>query len=139
MTHVLRVADAVVPLDFLVSPDDPLSEILDRMAGRGVSAVAVVGDAGHVLGILTAGDALRLLLKEGRQSKVAARDVMTRTVLCVTEEEELLDAARVMVQRNLRQLPVVREGTILGFVTRESALHVLARHPDVPAISHETH
>jgi CBS domain-containing protein len=139
MTHVLRVADAVVPLDFHVSPDDSLSEILDRMAGRGVSAVAVVGDAGHVLGILTAGDALRLLLKEGRQSTVAARDVMTRTVLCVTEEEELLDAARVMVQRNLRQLPVVREGTILGFVTRESALHVLARHPDAPPISQENH
>jgi CBS domain-containing protein len=137
MTHVLRVADALVPLDLHVNPEDPLSEVLDLMAGRGISAVAVVGDAGHVLGILTAGDALRLFLKEGRKSTVAARDVMTRAVLCVTEEEELLDAARVMVQRNLRQLPVVREGSVLGFVTRESALHVLARQPDASSTQQE--
>lgn len=131
MTRNLRVADALVTMDFQVAPDDPLPDVLDAMAVRGFSAVAVVGESGHVLGILTAGDALRLFLKEGRQSTAAARDVMTRAVLCVTEEEDLLDAARVMVQRNLRQLPVVKEGTMMGFVTRESALHVLAKHPEV--------
>jgi CBS domain-containing protein len=129
MTHRLRVADALVPLDTHVGPESPLADVLDIMARRAVSAVAVVGDSGQVLGILTAGDALRLFLKEGAKSTVAARDVMTRAVLCVTEEQELLDAARVMVQKNLRQLPVVREGAVLGFVTRESVLHVLTRHP----------
>ena len=129
MTHRLRVADALVPLDTHVGPESPLADVLDIMSRRAVSAVAVVGDSGQVLGILTTGDALRLFLKEGAKSTVAARDVMTRAVLCVTEEQELLDAARVMVQKNLRQLPVVREGAVLGFVTRESVLHVLTRHP----------
>lgn len=131
MTHRLRVADALVPLDTHVGPDAPLAKVLEIMSRRGVSAVAVVGDSGQVLGILTAGDALRLFLKEGAHSTVAAREVMTRAVLCVTEEQELMDAARVMVQRNLRQLPVVREGAMLGFVTRESVLHVLTRQPNV--------
>ena len=55
---------------------------------------------------------------------------MTRTVLCVSEDQGLLDAANMMVNRDVEQLPVVREGELVGFVTRDSILRTLhgARH-----------
>jgi len=121
----LRVADALVPMAYRVYPDAPVGEVLDLMARKGITAVPVVGESLQVVGILTAGDGLRLFLDRGADPGVAIRDVMTRAVLCVTEEQELVDAARTMVNRNLRQLPVVRDGEMVGFLTRESVLRTL--------------
>jgi len=121
----LRVGDALVPTSYRVFPETPVDEVLDLMARKGVPAVAVVGESLQVVGILTAGDGLRLFLERGTQPEVATRDVMTRAVLCVTEDQELADAARTMVTRNLRQLPVTRDGEMVGFLTRESVLRTL--------------
>lgn len=121
----LRVADALVPMAYRVYPHAPVGEVLDLMARKGITAVPVVGESLEVVGILTAGDGLRLFLDRGADPGVAIREVMTRAVLCVTEEQELLDAARTMVNRNLRQLPVVRDGEMVGFLTRESVLRTL--------------
>jgi CBS domain-containing protein len=121
----LRVGDALVPTSYRVFPETPVDEVLDLMARKGVTAVAVVGESLQVVGILTAGDGLRLFLERGNQPEVATRDVMTRAVLCVTEDQELADAARTMVTRNLRQLPVTRDGEMVGFLTRESVLRTL--------------
>ena len=54
-----------------------------------------------------------------------ARDVMTRSVLCVSEDQTLVDVASLMVNRDVEQLPVVREGELVGFVTREAVLRAL--------------
>lgn len=121
----IRVGEAVTPTPYRVYPDTPLGEVLDLMARKGVTAIPVVGASLQVVGILTAGDGLRLLLETRGQVNVPAREVMTRAVLCVTEDQELEEAARLMVNRNLRQLPVVREGEIVGFLTREMVLRRL--------------
>ncbi|TVP49692.1 MAG: CBS domain-containing protein [Gemmatimonadales bacterium] len=121
----LRVSDALVPTSYRVFPETPVDEVLDLMARKGVPAVAVVGESLQVVGILTAGDGLRLFLARGNKPDVLTREVMTRAVLCVTEDQELADAARTMVTRNLRQLPVTRDGEMVGFLTRESVLRTL--------------
>lgn len=130
----MLVEDALLPVQYRVYPDTPLSEVLDLMVRRGIRAVPVVGEQYEVLGILTSGDALGHLLHGGgaedgpqaRRSDVSrARDVMTRTVLCVSEDQGLLDAANMMVNRDVEQLPVVREGELVGFVTRDSILGTL--------------
>jgi CBS domain-containing protein len=130
MAPPVRVADALVPMEYRVYPDTPVGEVLDLMARKRLSAVPVVGSSLQVVGILTSGDAIRLHLEGNTATETRARDVMTRTVLCVTEDETLVDAARTMVNRNLRQLPVVRDGELVGFLDRESALRILLRGPD---------
>ncbi len=64
---------------------------------------------------------------------MTARDVMTRTVLCVSEGQPLIEAAHMMVHKGVEQLPVVREGELIGIVTRAKvlrALHLGADHPN---------
>lgn len=129
------VEDALVPVQYRVYPDTPLGEVLDLMVRRRIRAVPVVGEQYEVLGILTSGDALGHLLHRGRPGDPdpevdggdvpRARDVMTRTVLCVSEDQGLVDAANMMVNRDVEQLPVVREGELVGFVTRDSILRAL--------------
>lgn len=131
----LRVEDALVPARYRVYPDTSIDEVVDLMVRKGVHAVPVVGQRYEVLGILTAGDALAYRLqgsgpggeRRGRTEAAPhlARDFMTRTVLCVSEEQPLAEAAHMMVNRDVEQLPVVRDGELVGFVTRDSILEAL--------------
>ena len=111
------------------------------MVRRGIRALPVVGERYEVLGVITTGDALSHILKEaptykmGTDGPMAARDVMTRSVLCVSETQTLGDAARKMVDRNVEQLPVVRDGELIGLVTRDSilkAMHAVSSDNDEP-------
>jgi CBS domain-containing protein len=134
----LLVEDALVTVRYRVYPDTPVSEVVDLMVRRGLHAVPVVGERYEVLGILTSGDALAHMLRENRRvddeakdddrdgaGSPTARDYMTRSVLCVSEDQALSEAANMMVNRDVEQIPVVREGELVGFVTRESILRAL--------------
>lgn len=127
----LVVKDALTPLQYRVYPDTPLEEVVDLMIRRGLHAVPVVGENHEVLGILTSGDALdhllpRRLSGEGREGgPVLTRDVMSRSVLCVSEDQPLVEAANTMINKDVAQLPVVREGELIGFLTRRTVLRQL--------------
>jgi CBS domain-containing protein len=130
------VADALTPVQYRVYPDTPLLEVLDLIVRQRLRVVPVVGEHYEVLGLITAGDALKHLPSrqhstesevepEGHGAPVRARDVMTRSILCVSEEQALTEAANIMVNRDVDQLPVVRTGELVGFLTRKSVLRIL--------------
>ena len=141
----LLVEDALQPAKYRVYADTPLSEVVDLMVRREIRAVPVVGERYEVLGIITTGDALDQVLREGRredvegeaqQEALTARDVMTRAVLCVSESQKLTDAGRMMVNRGVDLLPVVREGELIGLITRDAILSAL--HGDSHTTDPET-
>ena len=125
----MLVGHALKPAQYRVYPDTPLAEVVDLMVRREVRAVPVVGEQYEVLGIITSGDALHRVLNERpgapTREEVLARDVMTRAVLCVSEDQLLVEAANTMVMRDVEQLPVVRDGEFIGFVTRDTILRTL--------------
>ena len=130
----LRVEHAFEAVQYRVYPETPLTEVVDLMVRRGARAIPVVGEQYEVLGIITTGDALKRVLREGpgedaeghgERGVQTARDVMTRAVLCVSETQPLLDAARMMMNRDVEQLPVVRDGELIGLITRDAVLGAL--------------
>ncbi len=129
----LLVESALEPVRYRVYPQTPLSEVVDLMVRREVRALPVVGENFEVLGIITSGDALSLVLRDrpGEEAgdppreALAARDVMTRTVMCVSETQPLIDVGRMIINRDVDQLPVVREGALIGLITREAILRAL--------------
>lgn len=131
----LVVEDVMTPLSYRIYPDTPLSEVVDLMVRRQLRAVPVVGERLEVLGIITNGDILSHLLPRRRtgedeedqadQKPLLARDVMTRTVMCVSEDQSLLEAANLLVNKDVEQVPVVREGEMVGFLNRDTILKTL--------------
>jgi CBS domain-containing protein len=127
----LFVEDVLEPISHRLGPDAPLTDVIDLIVGRRVGAVPIVGEGGEVLGIITTGDALDQILRgsateDGVSGEMlTARDVMTRTVLCVAEGQPLLEAAHMMVHKKVEQLPVVREGELVGMITRSKVLRSL--------------
>lgn len=126
------VEDALTPLSYRIYPDSPIAEIQQLMMRRGVAALPVVGANHELLGIITSADVLTHTLSgresggpAGRNAPVA-RDLMTRSVLCVSEDESLLVASRSMISRGASMLPVVRDGEIIGFLTRGTVMRAFA-------------
>ncbi len=132
----LKVEDVLTPVTYRIYPNTPLDEVVDLMVRKNLQAVPVVGEKYEVLGMVTAAEALRYTLshrktgegdgaEKAEKAQVMARDVMSRSVMCVAEDESLLDAAGLMVNKGVAQLPVVREGEIIGLLTRDRVLRAL--------------
>ena len=132
----LLVEDMVEPIQYRVYPDTPYSEVVDLMVRRELQAVPVVGEDYEFLGVVTTGTALDEFVSRARAESVGgghaavrgeptAREVMTRTVMCVSEDQNLIEAASIMVNRGVEQLPVIRAGEMVGFLTRGEVLRWL--------------
>jgi CBS domain-containing protein len=121
-------------------PDDTLEEAVRLLQRHGVEALPVVGDAGQLLGLLSHRELLRLLVP-GYVQKVAAgaarpdpraslvRDAMVRSVVCVSEDQTLADAANLLASKDAERVPVVKDGVLRGFVTRADLVRRLLDSP----------
>jgi len=131
----LLVADGLAPLEYRVYPDTPLSDVVGLMVRQGVRAVPVVGEKLEFMGLITATDAIRYLVpehlrgeREDRETgRLTAREVMTRSVMCISEDQSLVEAANLIVNKGVSQVPVVRGGELVGFLSAETALQLLYR------------
>ncbi len=124
----VTVGDALTLLSYRIYPGTPITEIQHLMIRRGLSSVPVVGKNLEVLGVVTADDVLPHVLPDAKGAepftlrRLAAREVMARSVMCASPEEGLLEASRSMIARGMAQLPVVREGELIGFLERATVL-----------------
>jgi CBS domain-containing protein len=116
-------------------PDARLRDAARDMARARISALPVVDENGQLLGMLTEreliGDLLGTYLRReilgasartpnltGKDLRRTVREVMTRQVLCVSPDQPLAEAASLMVNKDLGRVPVVRDGRLVGLLTR---------------------
>ncbi|HEX2093562.1 MAG TPA: CBS domain-containing protein [Longimicrobiaceae bacterium] len=134
----LTVRDVMTPRVHRVSPDTPVRELLELVSTHRLRAVPVVGEEREVLGMVTDRDLLRHLLPaalrpgdagahsvDDSRRELRVRDIMSRSVMCVSEDQALAEVASVMVNKDVERLPVVSEGKLTGFLTRGDILRKL--------------
>jgi CBS domain-containing protein len=127
----LRVRDVMTQRVFRTSPDAPVQEVLDLIAEHRLRAIPVVGDDRQVLGMVTDRDLLRHFLPGVQRpadasaaawSETRVREVMSRSVICVSEDQALAEVTSMLVSKDIERLPVVHEGQLTGFLTRGDIL-----------------
>jgi CBS domain-containing protein len=137
----LTVRDIMTQRVHRVYPDTPVSELLELLARYELKAVPVVGEKREVLGIVTDRDLLRFLLPQVVQvgtgedgdlnpserslHDTPVREIMSRSVMCISEDQSLAELASIMVNKDVERLPVVSEGKLTGFLTRSDILRKL--------------
>jgi CBS domain-containing protein len=134
----VRVRDVMSSPVVCVPPDMRLKEVADLLVTRAISAVPVV-DHGELVGIVSEADLVPLELAPDprahlippadtplRLPKVAA-EAMTRAVVALPEDADAAEAGRLMLERRIRSIPIVRGRWVVGIVARRDLLEVLAR------------
>ncbi len=100
-----------------VSPDSAAYEALVMMAERGTGAVLVI-EQGGLLGIISAVDyGIRVVLQGKNGKDVLVREVMTSPVATVGSEVKIVDAMDIMTTKNIRHLPILENGELVGMVS----------------------
>ncbi len=138
----------------VINAEAPLLDAVKLMAQHRISGLPVVDAAGKPVGIISEGDLVRW--HEGLSDRQAnwldkladgyalapgflqavqdaghkVKAVMSPGVTTVTEETSARDLASIMSTRNIKRLPVVRDGRLVGIVARSDLVRALARHLD---------
>ena len=107
---------------FSVKPDASVLDALQLMAEKNTGAVMVVlGD--RVIGILSERDCVRKLELAGRTAKdTPVQDIMTADVLYVEAGQSVEECMAVMIEKNIRHLPVYENGKLLGVMSVRDVL-----------------
>ncbi len=139
------VSDVMTRTVVAVGRDAPFKEIVTTLVRWKVTAVPVVEEEGHVVGVVSEADLLAKqevkgdrdpsrreqmsmmedLLKAGGGT---AEEVMTTPAVTVGTDATVAEAARLMARRRVKRLPVVDgEGRLAGIVSRGDLLKVYLR------------
>ncbi|HZR98901.1 MAG TPA: universal stress protein [Chloroflexota bacterium] len=126
----------------VVRADEPLTSALRKLLRHRVSGAPVVDATGKLVGVLSEHDLLAwdqglldllagdpgMPLEDYRRRVATARvsDIMSRSPVTVDEDAPLNAAMRTLVHHAMRRLPVVRDGRLVGILTRADVLRALA-------------
>ena len=131
-----------------VGPDMQIGDVAQLILEHKVTALPVVDDDGKLLGIVSEGDLVRgskangearrswwLTLMTGAssvnadlagQSHRPVGEIMSKDVLLAAESEKLPRLIELLSRRRIKRLPIVKEGKLVGIVSRVDILRFLA-------------
>jgi CBS domain-containing protein len=148
----MRAMDVMTTGVITVHPDTSVQAVAKLLSERGISGVPVVDVADRLVGIVSEGDLLHRV-ETGTERPTrrrrswwldaiasdqelardyvkshgrTAKDVMTREVSSVTETTDLTEIAMLLETKRIKRVPVLREGQIVGIVSRANLVRALA-------------
>jgi len=134
-----------------VRPDTSVAEVARTLLDHQIQGVPVVDSSGQVVGMVTESDIVvqnanvhfptflqildaRIYLTSPRRFEeelrralgTTAQDVMTRRVWSVRPDDDISNAATLMVDHGINQIPIIAEGKLVGIVSRSDIIrHIL--------------
>lgn len=139
----------------VVAPETPVAAITELLAARGISAVPVIDSDGKPVGLVTEGDLIRrlaevprgtlgwfldrfrdprpLVARFAKAHGATAQDVMTADLVTVEEDATAEAIAQAMEKHHIRRIPVLRDGRLVGIVSRADLLRAVLRDVQAPA------
>lgn len=144
----MRATDVMVRDVVTVRPDTDVAEAIRLLADNDVSALPVLDNESNLIGMLSEADLIHraeisaekhrpwwleavtgasTLAEEFAKShgkKVG--EVMTDGVISVTEETQLSEIAALFERKRIKRVPVVKDGKLVGIVSRSNLIQALA-------------
>jgi CBS domain-containing protein len=100
-----------------VKPEQPVNEAVVKMEELS-AGTSVVMDGGNVVGIFSERDIIRKVVLKGKSiDDVKVQDIMTSNLITVAPDTSLDDCMKLMTEKRIRHLPVLRDGALCGIVS----------------------
>jgi CBS domain-containing protein len=144
----MKARDVMTLAVFTVKPTMSVKDLARLFMERRISAVPVVDDQGKIVGIVSEGDLVHrseisterrhpwwLVLMAGDEGLAAeyikahakkVGDIMTRKVITAEPDTPLQEIAAMLEKHGIRRLPIVRDGQLVGIVSRANLVQAIA-------------
>ncbi|MBN1794337.1 MAG: CBS domain-containing protein [Candidatus Omnitrophica bacterium] len=126
-----------------ISPEASLKEVGRVLKEKKVSGLPVTNTAGTVVGIITLTDLWRVLhriyswkgfektefgaqfndMLEQEKTNSKVKDIMTKTVISLSEDDSIDDAMRMMFENQIHTIPVTKDGRLIGIVGKRDIIY----------------
>jgi CBS domain-containing protein len=132
-------------------PDMTVRDVAKVLSENRISAIPITNDAGKVIGIVSEGDLIRraeigtqkqrswwlalftsniqLAEEYARAHARKVRDLMTHEVISANPETPLSEIAQLLERHNIKRVPVLDDGKLVGIVTRGNLVQAIATAP----------
>lgn len=143
----MRARDLMTTNLVTLPPDAPLEAVVHALADRHISGAPVVDSEGRLLGMITEGDLIKRLSAKDRPEQSwfsglfrsaadqaarfarvhgrQARDVMTTELATAQEDDSVEHVARIIEDKGVRRVPIVRDGKLVGVVSRADLIRAM--------------
>jgi CBS domain-containing protein len=114
VSDILRFKGATL---YTVSPETSLSAAVHVMADKDIGSLVVM-EYSKLVGVLTFREVIDTLAKShGTLGTAHVGEVMDKNPLTCTSETDLDDVRRMMLEKHVRYLPVMDDGTMMGVIS----------------------
>ncbi len=134
----MLVRDLMTSRVYTISSADSFSEIVSLLIKKRISGAPVVDKSGKVVGIISEKDLFYKLFPSQKQfyknieyymnferiekeskkvSKLKARNFMSKKIISIRSDDYILKACSLFLIHNIRRLPVIDDGKLVGIVT----------------------
>lgn len=115
-----------------VSPLTPIAEAALLMRNEDIGALVVVNNENNPIGIITDRDiVVSVLADRENPEEIVVKDVMTkkpenRKLIVVGEDTNIFDILKILSKNSIRRVPVTRKGKLVGIVSVDDIVVVVA-------------
>ncbi len=110
----MKVKDLMHKNLFTFDADQTVADAARYMTEKKIGAVLVT-DHTRINGIITANDFVRKVIAAGRNpEKTAVREVMSHPLIMIDSEADILRAAELMSEYDIKRIAIVEDGDIVG-------------------------
>ncbi|HDZ07314.1 hypothetical protein LCGC14_0118070 [marine sediment metagenome] len=119
----ILVADYMTTKLITFSPEESILTVMEKFAKHRISGGPVLDKNGFLVGIISEADCMKQI-SESRYFNQPILDksverFMTKTVETIPHDISIFDAAGIFAQHNRRRLPVMRNGILVGQISRK--------------------
>ncbi|MEQ1577145.1 MAG: CBS domain-containing protein [Hyphomicrobium sp.] len=99
-------------------PENTLLEIVSKLHAKRIGAIVIVGENGHVDGIVSERDVIRAIAEGGAAALLnPVSSAMTADVVSCQESNALDELMELMTQGRFRHLPVMDDNSLVGIIS----------------------
>ncbi|WAR43248.1 CBS domain-containing protein [Methylomonas rapida] len=127
MLAKIAVADYMSTHVTTVAPETDVAQALKKMLDHRVTSVPVVDSHGKLVGIFSEKDGMKIVVESAYNQSMAGKvsEFMSKELVVVDADESLVDVAAKFQNTPIRSFPVMREGEMVGMISRVDVLRAL--------------
>jgi CBS domain-containing protein len=147
----MNASDVMAQSVLTIRPEDDVCDAVKLLVDHDISALPVIDEAHHVVGILSEADLLHrdefgtkkmrpwwleaitpisvLAMDYAKSHGRKVADLMSEKVISASESTPISELATLFERHRIKRLPIVRDGKLVGVVSRSKLIQALASEP----------